>query len=169
MQRGYFQQIVWVVMMMLAAGGCNPPTETETPEHNPQLVQIHLQTGFLDELNTFEGTMTKDLVMDGSITVSFWLSTPAQDSILERAEQLSFFGLPDTIPVLDGVAIQPDPSPDMLRIRAWDRDHTVVWSYPVDQMNTHAAAVFELSEFIMEIVRQSPVYRSLPEPRGGRL
>jgi hypothetical protein len=154
-------------LALLLGAGCLLSTDSETIVHDPQFVEIYLQHGFLDELNTFGGTLTKDLVMDGSITVAFWLSTEEQQTILERAEQMSFFSLPDTFPAEAGVSINPDPSPDKLRIRSGNRDHTVVWSYPRDPGDTLSAIPRQLSEFIFSIVRQTPTYKALPQPRGG--
>jgi hypothetical protein len=157
------------VATLFTEAGCLLSTDTETIVHDPQFVEVYLQYGFLDELNTFTGTLTKDLVMDGSITVAFWLSTKDQQSILEAADQLSFFSFPDTFPAQKGVSFQPDPSPDRLRIRSGNRDHTVAWSYPLDPANIQAAGVRGLSEFIFSLVRQSAVYKSLPQARGGRI
>jgi hypothetical protein len=137
--------------------------------HDEQYVQIHLQYGFVDELNTFVGTFTKDLVMDGSITVKFWLSKEDQESIKKLAEEVSFFSIPNILPTLPGVRIDPDPSPDILRIKYKDMDNTVVWSYPNDPENTNFDKVIELSLQIMSMVKRSEVYKSLPEARGGRL
>jgi hypothetical protein len=153
----------------LAGTGCSPSVDTETVAHEPQFVEVQLQYGFQDEVDTFRGHLTKDLVMDGSITVPFWMSKENQESILLKAEELSFFQLLDRIPAREGVAVCPDPSPDLLRIRSGHQDKTVVWSYPLDPENTQASAVKELSGFIMEIVRQTDAYRRLPDARGGRL
>ena len=169
MSRVILHCALWCTAVFWGGTGCSPGTDTETVDHTPQFVEVYLQYGFLDELNTFRGTFTKDLVVDGSITVTFWLSKADQEAILSKAEQLSFFGLPDRIPSLSGVAILPDPSPDRLRIRSADQDKTVEWSYPIDRDNLNANAVQELSEFIMGLVRESPVYKALPDARGARL
>ena len=50
--------------------GCSTTTDVEKI-HDEQFVEIHLQYGFVDELHTFEGTFTKDLVLDRSTTVEF--------------------------------------------------------------------------------------------------
>jgi len=64
---------ICIVIFFFLLSGCGTSTDVEKI-HDEQLVKIHLQFGFVDELNTFEGTFTKDLVMDGSITVEFWFS-----------------------------------------------------------------------------------------------
>ena len=90
----------WIAIILVITTGCSSLTDIENTAHDPQVVEVHLQYSFLDELNTFEGTLTKDLVMDGSVTVAFWLSIAEQESILEKADQVSFFSLPDTITAL---------------------------------------------------------------------
>jgi len=149
--------------------GCTSPTDIKETAHNEQFVKIQLQYSFADELNTFEGVFTKDLVMDGSITVEFWLSTEDQESIKAIADQLSFFNLPKIISAMPNAVITPDPSPDRLRIQIGNRDNTVVWSYPNDLENKNFKSVIELSTFIMSIVHNNEIYKTLPEARGGRL
>ena len=155
--------------IILTMVGCSSTTDTEKTAHDEQFVEVQLQYGFVDELNTFEGTFTKDLVMDGSITVEFWLSNEDQESIKELVDQLSFFSLPNYIPAESGVMVEPNPSPDSLRIRLGSIDKTVVWFYPLDMENTDSKNLIELSNYIMFIVQKSDIYKALPEARGGRL
>lgn len=161
--------VTWLAALTVSASGCSSLNGPEGAAHDPQTVEIHLQYGFINELNTFEGVLTKDLVMDGSVSIAFWMPAGDQVSILENAERLSFFDLPDTIPGLTNAAIDPDPSPDWLRIRSGGRDQMVVWTYPLDPDNVQAAAVQELAEYIFSLVRRSPVYILLPPARGARL
>lgn len=160
--------IICVTIFFFLLSGCTTITDIGQ-SHEEQFVEIHLQYGFVDELNTFEGTFKKDLVMDGSVTVEFWLSKEDQESIKELADEVSFFSMPNTIPAMPGVGINPDPSPDMLRVKFEDKDNTVVWSYPNDPENTNFNRVIKLSEHIMSIVKNSEIYKSLPEARGARL
>jgi len=145
--------------------GCTSTTDSV----DEQFVEVHLQFGFVNELNTFEGKFTKDLVMDGSITVDFWLSKKDQESIKELANQVSFFNLPNNIPAQPGITILPDPSPNKLRFRFDTMDHTVVWSYAGNRENTNFKKVIELSNHIISIVKNNEIYRTLPETRGSRL
>ena len=169
MTRLTLSPITWLAALTVTASGCSSSSGPEGVAHDPQTVEIHLQYGFLNELNTFEGTLTKDLVVDGSVSVAFWMPAADQDSILEKAERLSFFDLPDTIPGLTGAAIDPGPSPDWLRIRSGGKDQMVVWTYPLDPDNVQAAAVQELADYIFSVVQRNPVYILLPPARGARL
>lgn len=162
------RMLICFAIFFFLLSGCSTTTDVEKT-HDEQSVKIHLQYGFVDELNTFEGTFTKDLVMDGSITVEFWLSKKDQESIRELAEEVSFFSIPNTILAMPGVGMDPNPSPDMLRIKFEEIVNTVEWSYPKDPENANFDKVIELSEHIMSIVKKSEIYKSLPEARGVRL
>ena len=48
--------VVFLVIILFIKTGCSPSTDTENTAHDPQIMEIHLQYGFLDELNTFDGT-----------------------------------------------------------------------------------------------------------------
>jgi len=159
------KSVICFVIIFFLLSGCTSSTDSV----DKQFVEVHLQFGFVNELNTFEGKFTKDLVMDGSITVDFWLSKKDQESIKELANQVSFFNLPNNIPAQPGVAITPDPSPDKLRIRFDNMDHTIVWSYAGNRENLNFKKVIELSQHIMSIVKNSERFKSLPEARGGRI
>ncbi len=53
---------------------------TDSPvEPDPQFVQIYFKYRFNNELNTFESTYQKDLILDGTIKVNFWLTTEEQN------------------------------------------------------------------------------------------
>lgn len=163
------QIFIICLTITLIIAGCSSPTDAKKTAHDEQFVEIQLQYGFTDELNTFDGMFTKDLVMDGSITVEFWLSKEDQESIKVLADQVSFFNLPKIIPAISNAAITPDPSPDRLRIRIGNMDNTVVWFYPEDPENNNFKNIIKLSNYIMSIVRNNKIYKTLPEARGGRL
>lgn len=155
--------------ILLSFGSCSKSINVPETIPDAQLVQIDLQSGYADELNTFNQTFKKDLIEDGTITVSFWLTASEQRSILQKARDLGFFSLPDTVHRKGGAYyfISPDPSPDSLRLKYDTQDKKVVWFYPPDTTDVNAKAISTLSDFIMQIVKAKPEYKALPEARGG--
>lgn len=147
-------------------GGCshspNEPRQT-------QFLQIQFQYYFRDELNTFEGTLQKDLVMDGVIKVPFWLSRSEQQAILDKAQAIGFFSFPDTLFREPGIAFSPDPSPDILRIRYQQQEKSVVWFYPMDSRSQFSQRLRELADLIRQSIESKPEYKRLPQARGGYL
>ncbi len=141
----------------------------EGPEHDPQLIRVQLHYGFRNAVNTFDGTLTKDLVMDGSVTVPFWFTTEEQQHIATYLERADFFDLPDTIHQIPGVSWVPNPGPLKLRVATDRGEKVVVLYYPPEQTNGHWKAVEELALAIWTIVEATPAYKQLPPARGAFL
>ncbi len=158
-----------VFFLGLSFGSCSHTSDDPEPTADMQVVKIHLQSGFADELNTFVQTYQKDLVADGTITVPFRLTTGEQEAILRKANEVGFFSFPDTIHREAGVHLDPDPSPDLLRLEYDNKDNTVVWYYPLDASDANSKAILELRDFITQVIQAKPEYMALPPARGGRL
>ena len=79
-----------------------------SPRPDPQFVKIHIRYGFGNSVNTFSGTLTKNLGLDGSVTIPFWLTTAEQDTLLSAVEVADFFTMPDTVFSIPGIAVNPN-------------------------------------------------------------
>ena len=139
-----------------------------------QFLKIHFYYGFGNELNTFEQTYTKDLVLDGYITVDFWLTEAEQESIRNKLQVVNFFSFPDTLiyPIVSDsimVRIEPDPGWQFLRVVDENHDKIVYWRYPFPEGNEFVARMVELKNLIIDIIEAKSEYQALPPPRGGRL
>lgn len=162
---------ILIGLVMLAMSGCvdrgaNPlPPPQQLPD--PQEVRIDFQYGFRDTVDTFRGYLTKDLVLDGTVTIPFWLTTTEQQRILEALERYDFFELPETLAAVPGSALDPNPGPDFLRVRVDGRDKAVVWFYPLPDMDTAAASIESLAVAIRRIVEAKAEYQRLPSANGG--
>ena len=140
-------------------------------EPQNQSVQIYFKYAFNNELNTFENTYQKDLVMDGVIKVKFRLTEEEQIEILEKADSINYFSLPDTfkyIPV-NGIikTIQPNPGEQILRIKYKQEDKKIIWTYPLNDNNPKVKDLMELKDFIISIIELKSEYKKLPPAKGG--
>ncbi len=156
-----------VLALLTSISGCDQGIEPLMPDE--QFVKLLFRYGFGDTLDTFNRTYTKDLILDGSITVPFWLTKAEQDSVLTQLEQADFFNLPDTIPSLQGVVVQPDPGLQLLRVQLEGRVKTVVWFPPIDQELKAGQRILRLFKSIETIIQAKPEYKELPPARGGYL
>lgn len=139
-----------------------------------QFLKLHFRYDFGNELNTYNLTYTKDLVMDGYITVDFWLTRAEQQSIIDKMNEIDFINLPDTIATFSpgdsvGVIIEPDPGRQFIKAKFEDVEKEVSYFIPLPENNPAARKILELSEFIINIIQQKPQYQNLPQPRGGRI
>lgn len=137
-----------------------------------QFLKLHFRYGFGNELNTFHQTYTKDLAIDGHITVDFWLSTEEQRQIIQKMEQIDFFNFPDTITAYSradsAVAIiEPDPGRQFVLVEYEGKRKEVSWYQPLPEGDYHSRLIREFEQFIIDIIRAKPEYQKLPEARGG--
>jgi hypothetical protein len=141
------------------------PASTEN-----QFIQIYFKYGFKNELNTFNKTFKKDLVMDGVKKIDFWLTEAEQDSILKRANEINFFSLADTFKYVqkDGITltITPDPGEQILTIKYQTETKTTIWTYPKKLNDPDLDALLSLQNYIISIITSKPEYKALPPSRG---
>ncbi len=161
------QYIFFILSVSLLLLVCqDSPVESED-----QFVKIYFKYGFRNELNTFTKTFQKDLIMDGVIKVEFWLTAVEQNSILEKANALNYFTMPDTFKYISwdsiNVSIDPDPGEQILRIQYRSLDKTIIWTYPPVENNGQFNELLELQKFIITIIESKPEYKELPPARGG--
>ena len=159
-----------MILFCLCSLSCNKESGLEPEE---QSVQVFLKYGYKNELNTFEKTYQKDLVVDGVIKVNFWLTAGEQDSIIKQAESIEFFSMPgmfsySPLDYID-VDINPNPGEQILRIKCGSNDKTVHWTYPVNENDSQVLALLSLKEFIVSIIESKIEYKVLPAPTGGYL
>ena len=132
-----------------------------------QLLQINLQEGAYDDVNTFEGTLVKDLI-PGTVKIPFWFTKREQEIILTKAEDINFFSFPDTLQPEPNVVVTPNLGPEVIRLKIRDKDKTVVSFYPVeDKYKKYIDSFTQLKDLINDIVESKPEYKALPPRKGG--
>jgi len=147
--------------------GCSNNATKSSEPHDKQAVQIYLKWNTADVLDTFHGELQKDLVMDGTVRIRFWLTKREQEIILITAERFRFFSYPDTVNRQPDEQIEPDPGPQVFRIKTGNRDKSIVWFEPHDKRFKYYQLLMQLRNLVVDIVASRPEYRALPESRGG--
>jgi hypothetical protein len=126
-----------------------------------------------NEINTFTNTCTKDLIMDGEVTVPLSLSGPELARIREKVLAIDLLNFPDTLRVESSDSIHVVVAPSMkyrITVSAAHAAKTVYWddAHPVHAgVNPRVDALRELIALIRDIVESRPEYKRLPAARGG--
>jgi hypothetical protein len=149
------------LVSLAALAGCDLGSSVGPPE---QIVKIQFHYGFGNEIDTFRGTLKKNLFLDGSVTVPCYLSLAAQESVLTILSRTGFDELPDTIDALAGIRVEPSPGVEWLSVLEGGKTKTVVWFFPP---GSHQEAIYQLSRERQALVEATPEYQHLPLPRGG--
>ena len=135
---------------------------------------VSLRYGVLarNELNTFGNTITKDLILDGTVTVPLFLSKSDLDSIKTKMDQIGFFNYPDTFTVRSGdttrIFITPNNTYDF-KVKSHSTLKTLLWDDAIIANDTQATKLRGLITLIRGIVESKPEYQKLPPARGGYL
>jgi hypothetical protein len=133
---------------------------------------VRLRYGVLarNELNTFRNTFTKDLILDGTVTIPFHLLQASLDSIAAKMNQIDFFSYPDTFIVRSQDSIRVSISPNNtydFRVVSRSTVKTLFWDDAIIASDPQATKLRELVALIKTIVESKPEYQQLPPARGG--
>jgi hypothetical protein len=122
-------------------------------------------------INTFQNTYTKDLILDGTATVTFILSHYEIQQISAKMLEINFYNYPDTFVVatdsIVGVmTLYVTCDYEVKRKSIFKRLH---WDDFILGMIEDSAAIKlrELNELIRNIIESKPEYLQLPPVRGG--
>lgn len=167
------KKIWYLIFGLFLITACSENKSVE-PKTEVQNLKIHFHYSFKNELNTFDQTFQKDLVMDGTIKVPFYLTQEEQNDILNTITGVDFYSFPDTIrnePGPDGIimTINPDPGRQFIRIEYQGKEKLVNWFCPLPQDNPNGIRLLTLQQKIIEIIESKPEYQALPPARGGYL
>ncbi|HPC35389.1 MAG TPA: hypothetical protein P5268_00840 [Candidatus Marinimicrobia bacterium] len=164
--------VLSIIFLLLISCTDKSDNESYVREEAEQVIKIHYKYGFADEINTFDKTCTKDLVLDGTVTIDFWFQLDEQQAIIRELEDVDFFNLPDTLAYQSSDSItetiEPDPGIQSLRIKYNNQDKTVFW-YLINSYPSEYERILRLTTLIEEILHSDPEYQSLPEPTGSYL
>ena len=124
-----------------------------------------------NELNTFNDTFTKDLILDGTVATKLVLSQSDFDSIESRLLSIDIFSYPDTfVAQHTGTDAFLTPYPTyVLKLICDSRWKDVFWEDSRVSSDTRATKLRQALEFVRKLVEAKPEYRQLPPARGGYL
>ena len=157
------------VALLLGTIGCGAPTPGDS---NFNLI-FKYGVGATNELNTFNGTFTKDMIMEPSIKVKLSLSEEELDSIYQKMVEIDFFNYPDrfsvTVPPGESIIMVTPYESYYFKVRYDSRVKELWWEDEIKNENIEADRLRELIELIWSIIQSKEEYKKLPPPKGGYL
>ena len=164
---------IWLISVCLAliaapsgTAGCDAPPANQS---NFNLI-FRYGVGVGNELNTFNGTYTRDMVMDPTITVNLSLSEEELDIIYQKMLEIHFFDYPDEFSVSTAAgsfAIMTPYSSYYFRVEYNSSVKELRWKDEIINPDEKADRLKELIKLIRDIIESKEEYKSLPEPTGG--
>lgn len=136
------------------------------PAYDPSSFNIIFKYGVLggNELNTFNQTYTKDMVMDPSVTIKFKLTDKELEGIYQKINDLDLFNL-STEPI-DGNMMVTPCSGSYLKVQVGSIKKESSWNYCRGKINDKFQ---QFTDYIIPIIESKKEYKELPAPKGGYL
>jgi len=125
--------------------------------------------GAKNVLNTFDNTYTKDLILDGTITVPFTISENDKEPISLKMLEIDFFSYPDTfvVPTGDIVGFITPHSTYDFEVEYQSNIKYLHWSDYFVSQDSIAVKLRELIVLIEDLIQSNPEYSKLQPAKGG--
>jgi hypothetical protein len=125
-------------------------------------------------LNTFDGTYTKDMVVDSLITIKFSLSKEELDSIKSEMEEIKIFEYPE---MFNPNETDDPPSYPLefsfpfrtyyFKIKMGDKVKEILWADSNQSVAIKARRIRNLIYRIIDLIESKAEYKKLPRPNGA--
>ncbi len=168
MRKKYVKLILSVIITILISG-CS---SGQMPDEKPQDFAFILKYGIgaHNELNTIEGTFTKDLILSGTTTIPLELSNDELNMIYNEMCKINIKSYPEEFrPDYDSAVkrwVTPCETYELL-ITYNGKEHQIVWVDSSLSEKTEAKNLRDLISLIISIIENKEEVKKLPEPKGG--
>jgi hypothetical protein len=116
-----------------------------------------------NELNTFDGTFTKDLVRDGTITTRLTLSKEELTQIRQKLSDIGFWDYPETFPSQDIMTPRAD---HYIKVDNGSTVKEVTW-YSDSVSETRTEDLQQLYGLLTDMIMEKLEYKLLPPANGA--
>ncbi len=165
---------ILLAVLLLIMTGCGAETDSKEsnsmPKEMPDMFDFIVRFGYGDvnknEINTYQDTVTKDLVTKGTATANITLTMEEMHSIYGKMREINIMGTKELAPANMNCSQVPY-SEDSWKITINGETKTFTWSDENCETTDDAAQLLELRNFIQHIVAGKEAYKALPESEGG--
>ncbi len=133
---------------------------------NPINIVFRYGVGGRNELNTFNGTFTKDLVIDGTATGRLYLTKEDLEQVQEKLAEIGFYDYPATFPSQGVVTPRGD---DYLKVANVSTVKEVSWYSDSEYDDQRVQSLHDLAVFLTNMIEAKPAYKAFPHANGAYL
>lgn len=156
-----------VFIIVLFASSCNEK-ENNMPKEMPSdfnfLVQFGVQSK--NEINTFENIVIKDLIEEGTVSTEISFTEEEMKKIYQKMREINILD-PEELKPEKTNCVQTPYEEDKWKIELNNETNTLYWTGEYCEITDYAQQLFELRNYILDIVKSKDEYKKLPEAKGG--
>lgn len=152
------------------AGDLNTPTVPTPVQSDFNFIFKYGVTG-ITALDTYQGTFTKDMVLDPAITIELTLSQPEMDSVYQKMVEIDFWKYPDefsvSVPEGERKAEVTPYSTYFFQVTYAGKTKELLWHDKIMNPDAKADKLKGLINLIINIIESKEEYKKLPAQHGG--
>ncbi|MCY9659453.1 hypothetical protein P5G65_23375 [Paenibacillus chondroitinus] len=163
---GHYRFVVLFLILLIFLVSCNQQANTMLVKM-PDDFNFSVRYGITskNEINTFESTVTKDLVSNGIITTSIKLSENEMTKIYKQMREVN---ISQDLKLVSKSNCRRTPySEDQWKIQMNGKITSFIWSEENCVITHDAKKLEDLRKFVFNIVKNKTEYKKLPEAVGG--
>lgn len=189
LKRGYLLgKLMIIILLTFVLSACNLLNTESTEVHGPRSIEsgstvqtipedmpedfgfsIRFGVGKNNEINTFEDTVTKDLIEEGTATVNVTLTEEEMNEIYEKMKLVNIVEIKNFIPEpINGniCAIEPYEE-DLWEILINGETITQYVSDAYCEPTNDTTQLIDLRNYVFSLIKSKEEYIILPESKGG--
>ena len=158
-----------VLLIITLLSGCSSlNTQNKLPTSKPVNFNFvfNYGVGAKNQLDTFKGQFTKDMVMDPSITTGLKLSDEDMDTIYSELRKINILGYPENFKPKGFTESTPYITYNF-SITANGIEKKITWFDKNDSITEEAVQLRELFYKIKGIIESTDEYKKLPDAKPG--
>lgn len=130
---------------------------------------IQFGVGKKNEINTFDGTVTKDLIADGTVITALTLTEEEMQNVFNKMKEINIAETKEFIPKsINGTVCEVEPyEEDEWKIIINGETITHSFSGKYCEPTNDAKQLIELRNYVFKIIKSKDEYKSLPASTGG--
>lgn len=161
---------VFLMIVLFFLVGCAQMNfnQTSMQEDMPEDFDFSIQFGInkMNEINTYENSIKKDLIDNGTATASFAFTKEEKQTIYEMMKEIAIIEDKKLKPLLANCHQEPYEE-DAWKITMNGKTYRLNVSEEYCELTDDAKELFNLRHKIFRIVRGKGVYKDLPDAVGG--
>ncbi|WP_160037192.1 hypothetical protein [Paenibacillus sp. An7] len=141
----------------------------EMPEEMPEDFNFSLSYGYgevnKNEINTYNNSVTKDLIIKGTAKADFSFSQDEMQSIYKKMKEINIMRINEFSQ--QGDCAKTPSNTDSWKITINSETKTFSWTDQHCSVSNDEKLLLDLRTYIQLIVNGKDVYKALPEAEGG--
>ncbi|WP_138752326.1 hypothetical protein [Paenibacillus sinopodophylli] len=140
------------------------------PKEMPSTFKFMVRFGYgtvnKNEINTFQGTITKDLIANGTATMPMKFTKEELRIIYNKMKEINIMDEKELEPAKQSCQRSPY-NEDIWEININGETKTLIWTDKYCAGTTDTQQLLELRQFVQQMVEGKEEYKKMPESEGG--